>query len=61
MGQIVARMKFSESASASDIRDKNVVLHTPFVYTPWKKFVLECFELSLSQLGLVFQELVRQN
>lgn len=57
MGQIVARMKFSESAlpqTQTIIWDKNLVLHIPFIYTPWKKFVLECFELSLSHLGLVF-------
>lgn len=37
------------------------MLHPPFIYTPWKKVVLESFKLSLGHLGLVCQELVRQD
>lgn len=37
------------------------MLHPPFIYTPWKKVVLESFKLSLSHLGLICQELVRQD
>lgn len=61
-GQITARMKFSVSLCLKlPYRIKNVVLHPPFIYTPWKKLVPESFELSLSHLGLVCQELVRQD